>query len=155
MTWDPGVVTSAGTKLYIGTTATNPVGDTYAEFGKITDLGTFGRVYKEILFEELGSRATLKFKGTYNDGTLNLKVGRDLIDAGQAAANTALDSDLDYNFKLTLNDSSGTTGALPSTFYFKAKVMTFTTNVGTPNQVVAGEVMVSIKSGSIQLTPPT
>lgn len=155
MTWDPQVVTSAGSQIYIGTTLLDPTSDVYTEINYITDLGQFGRVYSEIKFNDLNTRATLKFKGTYDDGNIVLKLARDLADAGQAALEVALDSDLDYNFKVTLNDDSETTGALPSTFLFKAKVMSFPVIVGGPNQVVMGEVNIAIKSGSIQLTPPT
>ena len=146
---------SSGSKLFIGTTASNGASDTYTEIGQITNLGEFGRQYQEITFDALGSRDTLKFKGNRNDGTIQADLGRSPSDAGQALINAALNSDLDYNFKVTLNDASGTTGSTPTTFIMKAKVMSYTTNVGGPSNVVAARVALSIKTSSITETAAT
>lgn len=43
----------------------------------------------------------------------------------------------------------------PTTFYFKAKVMSYQTTVGPPNQVVAARTMLGITSGSIIEVAPT
>jgi hypothetical protein len=147
--------TSALSKLYIGTTATSGSGDTYTEISFITNMGEFGRTYDEIKFTSLEDRAVLKFKGQYDDGTMQLDLGRAAADAGQAAAIVARDTDFDYNFKVALNDASTTSGATPTTFIFKAKVMSYTTNVGNVNQVTAAKITLSIKSGSIVETPST
>lgn len=155
MAWDPGVTTSARSKLYIGTTATDPVSDTYIAFGHITDLGAFGRVYQIIKFLELDTGATKKFKGSYDDGDLNLKVGRDYADLGQAAALVALDVDAFYNFKVTLNDAQPISGSHPTIVYFKAQVTSFNTQVGGPNNVVMGDVIVAIQSGTITTIAPS
>lgn len=159
MVWNPGVTTSAGCKIYIGATTVaqpNPLNDpTYVEIGEATDLGAFGRTYTEIPFVSVANRATRKFKGSYNDGNMMVKLGRNVIDAGQAAALVALDSDLDYNFKLTLNDSSGGSGTNPSIFFFTGKIMGNPTTIGGPNQVVAGEATIGIHSGSITLVQAT
>lgn len=155
MAYDPGVVTSAGSKVSIGTTAVDPTTDTYAEVGEITDAGSFGKVFTEIKFITLGNRAERKFKGSYNDGNMVVKVGRNAVDAGQAALITALDSDKDYNFKVELNDASDPITGTNTTFYFKAKVMGFPTTIGTPNQVVAGEFTLGIHSGTTTVVPAT
>ena len=47
---------TAGSKLYIGTTETVASPDDYIEIGEITDLGTFGRTYQEIIAQAIGSR---------------------------------------------------------------------------------------------------
>jgi len=141
--------TAAGSTLSIGTTATDPVTDSYTAIGKPTNLGEFGRVYKLIPFEGLDDRNTLKFKGSRDDGSMAIDLGKVGSDQGQAALLVALDSDLDYNFKLTLNDSTGVSGATPTTYYFKAKVMKAPIVVGGPNNVVMLKTELQIKSGSI------
>lgn len=98
------VQTSAGSRLYIGTTASVASTDTYAEVGDITNLGQFGRSYEEIKYNNLGSRNVIKFKGQRDDGDIQLDLGKSDSDAGQLAIKAALDIDLDYNFKITLND---------------------------------------------------
>jgi hypothetical protein len=146
------VNTAAGSKLYIGTTASNPVGDTYVEVAEIANMGQFGRVYDEIKFSSLSDRNVRKFKGQRDDGGIQLELGRSANDAGQAAMVLALDSDQDFNFKIALNDDDDTSGAVPTTFLFKAKVMSYQTNVGGPNDVVKAASMLGVKSGSITET---
>lgn len=142
-----GVQTSAGSKLFIGTTAANAATDTYVEVAEVTNIPEFGRAYQEITHQSLGRRDTQKFKGSYNEGSITLALGRDMSNAGQAALRAALDSDSDYNVKITLNDTPSTgTSPKPTTYLLKAKVMSFTTNPGGPNQIVGASVMLGISS---------
>lgn len=100
-----GISTSAGALIAIGTTATNPVGDTYVNIGQVSTIPEFGRVYNEIKFNPLSTRGTLKFKGSFDDGSIAVAMGKDLGDAGQAAVLVARDVDADYNFQVTANDA--------------------------------------------------
>lgn len=100
-----GVSTAAGAKLYIGTTALSPVGDTFTNVGEIINIPAFGRTYNEIKYAPLNSRGVQKFKGSYDDGSVAVEIGKDLSDAGQAALVVALDVDADYNFKIVDNDA--------------------------------------------------
>lgn len=101
-----GVSTSAGAKLYIGTTASVGSTDSFTPVGDIVTLPEFGRVYTEVKFLPLDSRGVQKFKGSYDDGSLAVTLGKDLTDAGQLLLVTALDVDADYNFKIVDNDAS-------------------------------------------------
>jgi hypothetical protein len=146
------VQTSAGCKLLIGTTSATPATDTYIDVAEITNFPEFGRVYQEITHNSVGDRSTRKFKGSFNEGGLALALGRDVANAGQAAMKAALDSDQDFNIKITLNDQPATGASpKPTTFLFKAKVMGFTTNIGGPNQVVGATATLGI-SGPITET---
>lgn len=142
------VQTSAGCKIYIGTSEATASPDDWLEIGEVTNFSEFGRVYTEIKHDSIGTRGTRKFKGSYDDGNITLQLGRDPSDVGQAAAITARDSDDDYNIKLELNDDVGS-NTVPTTFTFLAKVMSYTTNIGGPNQVVGATLALAIKSGSI------
>src|ERR1700739_4893452 len=102
--------TSSGSKVYIGqdnVVHPNPQTDSdYVLIGLIANMGEFGRVFGLITFDDLESRSTLKFKGQINDGKLSLDLGRAPDDAGQTIVKTtALASDHDFNFKVTLNDA--------------------------------------------------
>ena len=149
------VSTSAGSKLFIGTTAASASGDTYTEIAEITNLGAFGRSYNEIKHAALGNRNDIKFKGQRDDGSISLGLGRSAGDPGQAAMLVALDSDHDYNFKVTLNDAITPSTGTPTTILFKAKVMSYVTNVGGVDQVVAATASLGITSGSIAETAAT
>ncbi len=139
----------AGSKLYIGTSETIGSPDDYLEIGEINDLGSFGRVYQEIIAQSIGTRGDRKYKGTYNDGAMAIKVNRDPVDTGQAAAIVARDSDADFNFKLTINDAGETGVTYNTEFFFKAKVMSYTVEGGGPNNIVMSTINLSLKSGSI------
>lgn len=144
--------TSSGSKIFIGannTTHADPTTDTYTLIGFVANMGEFGRVYALITFDSLGDRNTLKFKGQRNDGKLSVDLGRAPDDTGQAAAIVARDVDQDFNFKVTLNDASAVSGSHPTIFYFLAKVMSYTCNVGGPTQIVHAKMDVEIKSNSI------
>lgn len=144
-----GIGPTAGSTLEIGTSETTASPDDYVAIGEITDLGTFGRVYQEIVAQSIGTRGDRKFKGTYNDGQMTIKVNRDYADAGQTAVDTALDSDSDYNFRITLNDNEDGGFTNPTTITFKAKVMQFPLELGGPNSMMMGNIVLSLKSGTI------
>lgn len=120
--------------------------DTYINVGSITNLGEFGPEFEEITFTELGSRNVLKFKGTRNDGSVELSIGQNLSDEGQEKLWEALqgdDKDDDWAFEVEL--ASG------DAFHFAGKVMSFTTDIADPDSVVEGSVTVAIQSGSVQM----
>jgi hypothetical protein len=88
-----GVSTAAGSTLYIGTTASVASTDSFTAVGEVTEIPEFGRQYNEIKYAPLSSRAVQKFKGSYDDGSVTISMGKDLSDAGQAAMLVARDSD--------------------------------------------------------------
>lgn len=146
-----GVATAAGARLYIGTTASNGSTDSYTEVGEVIGLGEFGRSYNEITYSPINSRGIQKFKGSYNDGSLPVTLGRDINDAGQAALRTALDVDADYNFKVVANDDVPVTTATvtitvatpgvvswASHGFAAGTAVVFTTTGALPTGLVAG-----------------
>ena len=104
------VATNAGNKFYVSTTATPPAtydalgyaALTYAEVGEITDLGTLTAEYAVTEHNPIGDRNLQKLKGTRDNGSQDLTLGFDTVDAGQIVMQTALDSDSDYHFKIAL-----------------------------------------------------
>ncbi len=99
-----GVSTAAGATLAIGTTAANGATDTFITVGEVTQIPEFGRVYNTVKYSPLSSRGVKKFKGSFDDGSVAVEMGKDLTDAGQAARLLARDTDFDYNFKVVDND---------------------------------------------------
>jgi len=146
------VRTSAGTTLYISGTGSAPTaapaglattydaatfgGASYIAIGELTDLGSFGKKYNLVSFNPLGDRKTVKRKGSYNNGTLQLKLGDSILDNGQIAIKAASDQDVSYAFKVVTQ--SGTT------YYFTAQVMGWTLEVGSVDQITGLSVDVEI-----------
>lgn len=127
------VHTSAGTTLKISASAPatfNAAGYsalTFTAVGEITDLGEFGREFTLVTHNPVGSRGTQKFKGSFNEGTMNLSLGLDTDDAGQVLMKAASLSDGPYSFEVTTQNGD--------TYYFQAMVMSFKVGVGSVDSI--------------------
>ena len=147
------VFTSAGTTLGISASApatyddTGFVALTFTDIGEITDMGEYGREYALVTHNPLGDRRTVKRKGSYNDGALTMSLGRVPSDAGQVLLLAALDSDDSYSFEVTLQD-----GTIQ---YFTGQVMSYTTNVGSVDQITGASVTGEIDGDIIEVAPAT
>lgn len=144
--------TSAGTKLAVSANApttydsTGFAALTFTEVGEITNMGTFGKTYNLVTHNPLGDRKTVKRKGAYNNGELQLQMARVPEDAGQTVLVAGLDSDNSYSFKVTLQDGT--------VQYFSAQIMSYTTNIGTVDQITAAEVSVQIDNAIVEVAAP-
>jgi hypothetical protein len=107
-----GVNGASGTKISLGTTATDPTTDTYTDIGSLESIGEFGTDFAEITFEDLTSGVVNKFKGARSDGVVAVGLGRDMTDVGQVALRAALLIKDDYNVKITYNDATPATSAV-------------------------------------------
>lgn len=113
--------------------------------GEITDLGEFGKEFSTVKHNPLGSRKTQKRKGSYDNGSLQLKMGRDVADLGQAAMIAARDSDNSYAFRVTLQDGTKA--------YFTGQVMSYKTSVGSVDQITGASTNVEIDSDVVEVAP--
>lgn len=114
------------------------------EIGLIENLGELGRVFDPVTFQAIADGRTYKLKGGYNDGNIQMTVGQDLTDAGQALLKSygnASDQNT-YPFKMTLVGAD----AAFDTIYFGAKVMSFRTQMGAVNSVVRAMITLDINT---------
>ncbi len=134
--------TSAGTKLYVSAAAPatyNSAGFgalSWTEVGEITDFGEWGKEYNLVTHNPVGSRQTVKRKGSFNNGALTLSMARVPSDAGQTLLIAASESDNSYSYKVVFQDLTGQ--------YFSGQVMKYSTNVGSVDQIFAAAVSVEI-----------
>jgi len=130
----------------VGITATKPTtfdkagysAGTFTLIGEITNAGEFGRDYEKVEHKPLATRATVKKKGGYDEGSITLAMACDEKDAGQVLLETASQSDADYYFALTRQDGT--------IHYFPAQVMSFKRNIGERNNIVNVSSMLEITS---------
>lgn len=152
------VQTAAGTKLFIGPVAGSEVdtlqeyeGLAYIEVGEIETFGEFGDQANDVTFTSMGDRRVRHFKGSFDAGQVQLGLGFDITDAGQAAVRAAMATDFDYAVKVTLSDESDDSGAEPSTFYYRAKVMSWRINPQNADSVVRATVTLGINSEIVEV----
>lgn len=151
------VQTSAGAKFYLG--PANETADEQAEFealsytlvGEIEDIGEFGDRVNPVNFTALGDSRVRKFKGSRDAGNITMTVGFDPSDAGQSAIETALAADGNYAVRISLGDTGTGSPSNPTTFYFLGKVMSYTTNIGSADNVVRSTVEVAIDSAIVRV----
>ena len=142
--------TSAGTTIGISQGSEPATEDsagygalTFTNIAEVTDAGEFGRQYNLVTHNPLGNRKTIKRKGSFNDGAMTLQLARVTSDAGQAACITALDVDTNSSFVVELQD-----GTL---IYFMAQVLSYTTNIGSVDQITGSTIQVEITSDIIEV----
>jgi hypothetical protein len=157
---DDNLNTAAGCRLGLGTktgadTEVAYKADVYADVGEIENLGEFGDTFSSVNFTSLRDGRVRKYKGTADAGNLTMTVGLDNGDVGQAAIKVAHKDRAkgDYNVKVTLNDGDPTAqpAILPTTFYFRAKVMNNTVAPGAADNVVRRNVTLGINSDIIEI----
>jgi hypothetical protein len=141
--------TSAGTTIAISAAlpatynSTGFAALTYTSIGEITDAGEFGKEYNLVTHNPLADRKTYKRKGSYNNGSMTLQMGRVPDDAGQVLLLAAQDSDDSYSFKITLQD--GTVN------YFTGQVMSYRTSIGSVDTITSASVTVEVDSDIVEV----
>jgi len=137
-------MTSAGTSLALVASIPATLDDAgfealapYTVVGEITDIeGDFGRAYTLATHNPLATRATGKFKGSYDEGSVTLTLALDESDGGQSLMDAALTSDDPYAFKLTMQDGE--------VLYFQAMVMAFPENYGGVDAITSRKATLEI-----------
>jgi hypothetical protein len=112
----------------------------FTTIGEVTDLGEFGRDYALVTHNPIATRGTVKRKGSYNEGTMDMKLGLDNDDAGQILAKAASESDDDHSIKVTLQDGSD--------YYFQAQVMNFKVGVGSVDSITNAAIKLELTTAA-------
>lgn len=128
---------SAGSKIYISAgvpatiDSTGFAALTYTEIKEVTDIGMIGPEDAVILHNPVGDNTTYKFKGSRNNGSLDLKGARATTDAGQTILIAAEASSAAYALKIVLQNAT--------ILYCQALIMSYKTSVGTVSQITSFE----------------
>jgi len=143
-----------GTRLYVATT---PLANIYAAADNITDfqaltidqevlplenIGSFSRDFTLVTFNAIGDGRTLKIKGPFNDGQLQLSAAFDLGVSGQQILFTACktaNQDV-YPFKMTFVGVD----AYHSVCYFGALPMSYKIVAGAANTVLLAQITLEV-----------
>jgi len=143
------IITSSGTRIYIGPAVLAAASDTLAEYQAITpwteiglveSIGEFGDSASIVTFAAINDSRMRKQKGTRDAGDLTLTVAHDPADVGQIAVEAAEATSSAYAFKVVLPDSGGTIK------FFRAFVASQPLNVGGNDNVVRKTYQLAIDS---------
>jgi len=143
------VQTSAGSTISIGSgvpTTYNSTGFaalTYTEISEVTDIGEFGKEFNTVTHTPVGDRKVQKFKGSYNNGSIQLQMGKDADSTGQTALQAALESDNSYAFLVTLQDLTK--------LYFTGKVMSYKNSVGSVDQITGASCTIELDGDVVEV----
>lgn len=113
---------------------------TFTSVGEVTNFGEFGRSYNLVTHNPVGSRGTVKKKGSFNEGSISLQLGLDTDDAGQILLKAASLSDADYSFLITTQNGDK--------YFFQAQALSFKVNVGSVDQITAAAVTLELTTSS-------
>ena len=140
------VSTGAGTIIGIVLTApttydaTGYAALTFVSIGEVTDIPDFGREFELISHKPIGSRGTIKKKGGFNEGSIDLKLGLNTDDAGQILLKAAALSDVDYSFKIAFP-----TGDV---YYFRAICLSFKISPGNSGAIISATAKLELQTNS-------
>jgi hypothetical protein len=138
-------ITAAGSKLFVSATLPSTYNKagfealTWTEVGEVTEIPQFGKVYNVVTHLPLGSRQTIKRKGSYDNGEVDVPYAFDVDDdAGQVILEAAVDDDDSYAFKVDIQNP-----ALKSV-YFTAQVTSRPITVGSTDSIVVANSTLAI-----------
>ncbi len=120
---------------------------TWSLIGEVDDFGAVGRVYNTVKFTPVASRGTRKLKGSFDEGTQNIKVGYASGDPGQIIVDAALSDDNFYSFKAVLKDGT--------ILYYEAQVSSAPIEMGTIDNIVMRSIALELNSGTLVIVPAT
>lgn len=144
------VYTAAGTQFAVSATlpASHDIPGfqalTFTDIGELVDGGSGGKVFNKVDHSPLGEREVLSLKGSFTQGTRDLELGRDILDAGQNVLLAGLESDNAYAFRITFQNGD--------LIYVTATIDSYTDNIGTIDSIVGASVSLAQRNPTIRLT---
>ena len=120
--------------------ATGFAAQTWVPVGEVTDLGEFGREYNLVTHNPVGNRSTQKFKGSFNEGQMDIKLGLQTDDAGQIIMKAAVFSDLSFSFRVVMQNLD--------VYYMRAQCMKWKVGVGSVDQITAASATLEITTNN-------
>ena len=112
----------------------------YTVVGETVSIGEHGATFALITHNPLKTRRTQKFKGSVNDGSMAIGLGLDITDAGQIILIAGADGaqvDTVHSTRITYQDGS--------IEFFQGKIMSYTRNPGTIDQIVGANVVFELE----------
>lgn len=152
------VYKTAGAKLYIGGTHTEPTsditssaftGETWTLIKNTESLGSTGSSSEAITYATTDTARQQTLKGVRTSGNMDVTVLRDAADAGQAALLAAEKTNSNYAFRLVLADAPE--GGTPSERLFIGPVMSVAEPYDQANSLTKLVANIAINSNIVRI----
>jgi len=121
---------------------------TFILIGEVMSLGEFGGQSDEVTSQPLATGITEFFKGFIQYGQPSLGLDRDSTDVGQQlliSHNDGANQFTPLSVKVQLQDGT--------VFYLDTKVFSYTTNVGSANQMVGSTANIRVNKVPVEVAP--
>ena len=155
------IITAKGTKFYLASTVPaitgNEVTDlaafdglTWGEVGMVESIGEFGPEGQIGTFTPLGTGVACKFRGTTDNGEVQLTIAKTTTDTGLLALIAKQGDPAESAFKIELSETGTGTGAKAQRYVFLGLVRSARVSVGSGDEVVKLSVAIPITGALIE-----
>ncbi|MES1987460.1 MAG: hypothetical protein V4440_05415 [Pseudomonadota bacterium] len=148
--------TAAGSKLYVSATlpATYDAAGfealTWTEVGEVTEIPAFGKSFNVVNHNPLGTRQTIKRKGSYDNGSIEVPYAYDITtvggDDGQALLLQGLETDSSYAFYVDVKQLKA--------LYFSGQVTSAPVTIGSVDSIITKSTMIAIDNDVVEADAP-
>lgn len=148
------LVSVAGSKFYIGTTATTASTDTFTLVGSVESIDKLAAMAADIKVDTIDNNRTQHLKGQVDGGTTQVKLAYVEGDTGQTALSLAQadQTGVPYNIRWVLPNKATSTGT-GTIFDVKAQIASFGYTGGGPNKEVGVDVSCYLTSSVTKTAP--
>ncbi len=155
------IITAKGTKLYHCATAPTITGVegtdlaafdalTWVEVGMVESVGEFGPEGQIGTFTPLGTGIACKFRGTTDNGEVQLSIAKTTTDDGLLALLAKQGDPAESAFKIELSEAGTGVGAKAQRYVFLGLVRSARVSVGSGDEVVKVSCMIPIVGDIIE-----
>ena len=155
------IITAKGTKFYLASTVPAITGDeatdlasfdglTWGEVGMVESIGEFGPEGQIGTFTPLGTGVACKFRGTTDNGEVQLTIAKTTTDTGLLALIAKQGDPAESAFKIELSETGTGTGAKAQRYVFLGLVRSARVSVGSGDEVVKLSVAIPITGALIE-----
>jgi hypothetical protein len=155
------LISSTGTKFYLCATAPTITGVeeddldafdalVWVEVGMVESIGEFGPEGTIGTFMPLGTGVACKYRGTTDNGEVQLSIAKTTTDTGLAALIGRQGNPVEAAFKVELAEAGTGTGALAQRYVFLGLVKSARVTVGSGDELVKVSCTIAITGALIE-----
>ena len=122
---------------------------TWVEVSEVTEIPQFGKTFNIVTHTPLGDRQTVKRKGSYDNGEIDVPYAWDMSatpDPGQALLLAGLETDDSYSFWVDVKGLKAQ--------YFTGQIASAPTTIGTVDSIIMKNTNIAIDDDVLEVAAP-